>query len=143
MRGPTPPDIPPPRRAPPSEPEPLPEFEPLPEPEDDDGSPGPSTPSLKPRPTDRDIDRGLRALDKYFTRCAREHGGLDGTKIRVDFSVGGDGRPTESYARNPYDKTPLGRCVAQVIKDHGRFTRSRDGLADIRREITLHPGPTG
>ena len=102
----------------------------------------PPPPTPEPiRPSERNIDRGLARLDKYFTRCAREHGGLQCTVIRVDFSVGADGRPTQSASRNPYARTPLGRCVADVIKTHGRFASSLDGLADIRREIELHPEP--
>jgi hypothetical protein len=141
---PEPPDIPPMQRGPAKSPEPIEPIRPIVE--DDDDPPvvvEKKTPSLKQKPTDQDINRGLAKLQKYFNQCAREHGGLEGTKVRVDFSVGADGRPTQSFARNPYARTPLGRCVAAVIKDKGKFTRSRDGLADIRREIILHPGPSG
>jgi hypothetical protein len=143
MSGPEEPDIPARRRPPPKEVEPIEPIRPIVEDDDAVVVKDPKTPKLKQKPTDSDIDRGLRKLQKYFNQCAREHGGLEGTKVRVDFSVGADGRPTQSFARNPYARTPLGRCVAAVIKKHGKFTRSRDGLADIRREIVLHPGPSG
>lgn len=145
MNSPEPPGIPPVTRGPSKAPEPIEPIRPIVDDDDDRGVvvERKKTPSLKQKPTDQDINRGLAKLQKFFNQCAREHGGLEGTKVRVDFSVGADGRPTQSFARNPYARTPLGRCVANVIKTKGRFTRSRDGLADIRREIILHPGPSG
>jgi hypothetical protein len=119
---------------PPEPPEPIP---PQPEPE-----PEPKPETTKPqRPSDRNVRRALHNLQRYFDGCAREHGGLENTLIRVDFSVEPHGRATRSFARNPYGRTPLGRCVAQVIIDHGKFASSRDGLADVRADITLHPNP--
>lgn len=143
MNQPQPPEIAPVRRGPTKAPEPIEPIRPIID--DDDVTPTVETKTvkLKQKPSDSDISRGLRNLQRWFNQCAREHGGLEGTKVRVDFSVGPSGRPTQSFARNPYARTPLGRCIAKVIKDKGKFARSRDGLADIRREIILHPGPTG
>lgn len=144
MNQPQPPDIPPARRTQPEPVEPIEPIRPIVEDDDEPAVVPTKKPSgLKQKPSDSDINRGLGRLQKFFNQCARDHGGLEGTKVRVDFSVGADGRPTQSFARNPYARTPLGRCIAEVIKTKGKFTRSRDGLADIRREIILHPGPSG
>jgi len=142
---PEPPDIPPMRRGPPPEVEPIEPVRPIVQRDEVEVEPPPrkSRPKLKAAPSAGDISRGIGRLQGAFNQCARKHGGLEGTKVRVDFSVGADGRPTQSFARNPYARTPLGRCIANVIKTQGKFTRSRDGLADIRREIVLHPGPSG
>ena len=87
---------------------------------------------------DGDIARGLGRLQAAFDACARTHGALEGTIVNLDFSVGGDGRVGESAARPPNGKTPLGLCVAGVVKT-GSFARSRNGRRDIRWSVKLHP----
>jgi hypothetical protein len=87
---------------------------------------------------DGDIARGLGRLQAAFDACARKHGALEGTIVNLDFSVGGDGRVGESAARPPNGKTPLGLCVAGVVKT-GSFAKSRNGRRDIRWSVKLHP----
>ncbi len=128
-------DDPSPRDTKPKEPDPVDDWddiEPdLPTPERDPRRPGPS--GLKPK----DVDRGLARLQKALDKCAVKHGAIDGTKVKIDFSVEGSGRVSEAYARSPFSKTPLGLCVANVIRTMGKFKHSKDGLRDIHRTITL------
>lgn len=88
---------------------------------------------------DRAITNGLARMQQRFNACARDHGALDDSVVRVDFSVRGDGRVSEAFSRPPHQRTPLGRCIAAVVAEHGRFSRSIEGRRDIRRTIELHP----
>lgn len=85
----------------------------------------------------KDVDRGLGRIQKALDKCAAKHGAIDGTQVKVDFSVEGDGRVSEAYSRSPHSKTPLGLCVAKVIRTLGKFKRSKEGLRDIHRTIRL------
>lgn len=106
---------------------------------DDDSEPPPTkaAPTLKARPSGDDINRGLAKLRSALDACARTHGAIDGARVKLDFTVGGDGRVEQCFAQPPYAKTPLGTCVVRVVKNKGRFRRSRQGLADVHRTVTL------
>ncbi|MCH9688229.1 MAG: hypothetical protein K0V04_42755 [Deltaproteobacteria bacterium] len=94
------------------------------------------------RPRDRvddsTIGAGLGRLQAGFDACARDHGAVTGSIVRVDFSVTADGSVDDSQARAPHRRTPLGRCVADVLAG-GRFGRSTSGRRDIHRSIALRP----
>lgn len=85
-----------------------------------------------------DIGKGMSRLQAAFDACARTHGALEGTIVAVDFSVAGTGRVEDSASRPPNGKTPLGLCVAGVVKT-GSFAKSRNGRRDIRWSVKLHP----
>ncbi len=98
----------------------------------------PDKPSgLKRQLENNDIDRGLGKIRAGLNKCAAKHGAIDGTRVTVDFSVAASGRVTEAYARPPHTGNPLGVCVAGVIRDQARFRRTREGLGDVRRTLTL------
>ena len=92
---------------------------------------------LKESLDDRDIDRGIARMRSALDRCAQQHGAIDETYVTVDFSVAGSGRVEEAFSRAPHTSTPLGTCVAGVFRTHGKFRRTRTGLADIRRTVKL------
>lgn len=110
--------------------------------EDDDVEPEPPETGTKPPPLkatldNRDINRGLANLRSALDACARKHGAIEQMVVKVDFTVAPSGRVSSSAARPPFSVTPLGRCVADVISSQGKFRRTRDGLADIHRTVTL------
>lgn len=109
--------------------------------EDDDVEPEPvpvrKTPTLKATLDGKDINRGLANLRSALDACARKHGAIEQMIVKVDFTVAPSGRVSSSAARPPFSVTPLGRCVADVISSQGKFRRTRDGLADIHRTVTL------
>jgi hypothetical protein len=87
--------------------------------------------------SDRDVGRGLAALQAAFDACARTHGAIDETTVHIDFSVAESGKVVESDARPPFGKTPLGQCVANVVRTKGSFARTRTGRRDIRWSVKL------
>lgn len=100
--------------------------------------PGPSGRNQR-TPQQQQVQWGLAKLQPRLNRCARDHGGLDGTRISIEFSIKPDGSVAQSHARLPYTRTPLGRCVAATVLDFGSFPPSKRGLADVRRDVVLSP----
>ncbi|MBV1859420.1 MAG: hypothetical protein KUG77_13490 [Nannocystaceae bacterium] len=84
-----------------------------------------------------DVDRGLGKIRAALNQCSAKHGAIDKTLVTVDFSVASNGRVTEAYSRSPHSKTPLGLCVAKVIRQKATFRKTKEGLGDIRRTLTL------
>jgi hypothetical protein len=80
----------------------------------------------------------MARLQAALDECAAKHGAIDQTVVHIDFSIGESGRVSDSAARPPFGKTPLGQCVAAVVKSKGTFPRTRLGRRDIRWAITLH-----
>lgn len=97
----------------------------------------PKAPGVKRKLDDNDIDRGINRIRAALNKCAAKHGAIDGTLVKVDFSVKPNGRVSEAYSRSPHSASPLGICVAGVIRDKAKFRRTRDGLGDVRRVIKL------
>jgi hypothetical protein len=87
--------------------------------------------------SDGELARGLARLQAAFDECARTHGAIDGMTVHIDFSVGESGRVVESDARPPFGKTPLGQCIAGVVRSKGSFARTRTGRRDIRWTVKL------
>jgi hypothetical protein len=87
--------------------------------------------------SDGDIGNGMRRMQAALDECARKHGAIDETTVHIDFSVNPSGRVDESDARPPFGKTPLGLCVADVVRTKGSFKASRSGRRDIRWSIKL------
>ncbi|MEX1361592.1 MAG: hypothetical protein AB1Z98_00575 [Nannocystaceae bacterium] len=133
---------------PPPPPKPVQEFQPMPvqawdkaeQPEPPKEPTRPRNPGTsRPRSlADSAVGAGIRRMSAGFNRCAREYGGVDGSEVRVGFSVDSDGSVTRVQSMPPYTNTPLGRCVASVLGS-GRFGRSEQGRSDIRWSIILHP----
>lgn len=111
-------------------------FEPF---EDDEPEPEPKKvkTGVKRKLDSRDIDKGIGRIRAALNACAVTHGAIDGTLVTVDFSVASNGGVTEAYSRSPHSKTPLGLCVAKVIRTKGKFRRTKEGLGDVRRTIKL------
>lgn len=122
-------------------PEPVRDFEPEPGvPWGDDDQKtvrAPVTSKLRETLSDKDIGSGLSRIQAALDECARTHGAIDETVVHIDFSVNAGGRVDESDARPPFGKTPLGRCVADVVRTKGSFARSKAGRRDIRWSIKL------
>jgi len=106
--------------------------------EEEPPEPPPGEPTLKASLDAKDLNRGMARLRAALDACARQHGAIDGTQIAVDFTVAPGGRVTSSSARPPFSSTGLGKCVAGVVSSRGKFRRTRNGLADIHRLVTLH-----
>jgi len=87
---------------------------------------------------DSAIGATMRRLGAGFNRCAQQHGGVDGSVVRVGFSVDSEGSVDGAFALAPHKRTPLGRCITNVVAS-GHFGRSEYGRNDIRWSITLHP----
>lgn len=112
-------------------------FEPF---EEDEPDPEPTKTVRKgvKRQLDKgDVDSGLRKIQAALNQCAAKHGAIDKTLVTVDFSVAANGRVTEAYSRPPHTKHPLGLCVAKVIRNNAKFRKTKEGLGDIRRTLTL------
>ena len=116
---------------------PMQGFDPFDRPPEPEPEPTPAVRVRKTALDDRDISRGLGRIQKLLDKCAVKHGAIDGTNVTVDFGVTGAGRVDEAYSRSPHGKTPLGLCVANVIRTAGRFKQSPDGRRDIRRTLRL------
>lgn len=87
---------------------------------------------------DSAVGAGIRRLASGFNRCGREHGAVDGSVVRVGFSISPSGSVTAVQSLAPHTRTPLGRCIANVLGG-GSFGRSEEGRSDITWSITLHP----
>jgi len=105
------------------EPEPKPEPKPRPKPKVErpriEATPAERRPS-KPRKRNLTVKSGWSKARGAIKRCGRDHGAMEGTSMRVTFSVSG-GSPTDVSVSMPYGVTPLGRCVAQAVKSRARF----------------------
>ncbi|MCA9708796.1 MAG: hypothetical protein KDK70_23320 [Myxococcales bacterium] len=135
----------------PSAPPPPPPVQPFPsrpiEKWDEVGKPDPP-PDTRPRVRggkgrpeslgDSAINGVMRRLAAGFNECARQHGGVDGSVVRVGFSISPEGGVQGAFAMSPHTRTPLGRCITNVLGG-GRFGRSEYGRSDVRWSITLHP----
>lgn len=134
---------------PPAPPKPVEPFQPAPiEKWEDSKKPDPEPPSRRVRTGggrakpqtlgDSAVGAGIRKLASRFNQCGRDYGAVDGSKVRVGFSISPAGSVTEVQALAPHDKTPLGRCVANVLGG-ASFGRSEEGRSSVRWSITLHP----
>ncbi len=111
-------------------------FEPFEEPEPEPEIRKPKA-GIKRKLEKGDVDRGLGKIRPALNQCSAKHGAIDKTLVTVDFSVAANGRVTEAYSRTPHSNTPLGLCVAKVIRDKAKFRKTKEGLGDIRRTLTL------
>lgn len=119
--------------------QPLEAWDPEPTPELVD-RPRPRSPG-KPRPETLDDDSirsALSRLQANFNQCAREHGAVDGSLVRVGFSASAEGQATGVFALAPHAKTPLGRCIVDAVA-RVKLRRTELGRNDIRWSIILHP----
>ncbi len=111
-------------------------FDPFDDGDEPEPEPERPKPTVKRKLNSGDVDSGLRRIQAALNACAVKHGAIDGTRVGVDFSIKPNGRVSDSFSRPPH-KTPLGNCVANVIKTKGKFKKTQNGLGDIRRTITL------
>lgn len=101
------------------EPEPKPKARPKAERPRIEATPAHRRPP-KPRKGQGTVGSGWAKAGGAIKRCGREHGAMEGTRMKVTFSVSG-GSPTDVSVSMPYGVTPLGRCVAQAVKSGARF----------------------
>ena len=131
---------------PPAPPKPVEQFaEPI---EAWDDEPTPELPDRprksgwsRPRPESLDDDSirsGLARMQASFNECAREHGAVDGSLVRVGFSVSAEGQVNECFALAPHARTPLGRCIVEAVA-RARLKKTVLGRQDVRWSIILHP----
>lgn len=133
--------------APPPPPKPVERFDDPLEPWDD---PEP-TPELEDRPKvtrkgaprpetldDDAIRSGLGKLQSAFNECARQHGAVDGSLVRVGFSASAEGQVQGAFALAPHARTPLGLCIVDVLA-RARLRKTELGRGDVRWSIILHP----
>jgi hypothetical protein len=81
-------------------------------------------PSRRPRGRRRGLGGGGGGFGRAraaISACGRQHGAIEGTSLRVSYDVIG-GRATSVSVQRPYSVTPLGRCVANAVSDHARFS---------------------
>lgn len=101
----------------------------------------PNRPRTRPRPETLDdsaIRSGLARMQAAFDQCARDHGAVDGSLVRVGFSATADGSVTGAFALAPHARTPLGRCIVDVVA-RTKLRKTELGRGDIRWSIVLHP----
>ena len=77
-------------------------------------------------------------MQASFNECAREHGAVDGSLVRVGFSVSAEGQVNECFALAPHARTPLGRCIVEAVA-RARLKKTVLGRQDVRWSIILHP----
>jgi hypothetical protein len=96
---------------------------------------GPSRPKTL---DDAAIGSGLARMQAGFNECARAHGAVDGSLVRVGFSATAEGQVQGAFAVAPHARTPLGRCIVDVVS-RTRLRRTELGRGDVRWSIVLHP----
>ncbi|GEM_PF-1289313 len=69
-----------------------------------------------------DVNRGLKRMNRKVKAC-KSKGGLPGMKIKVSLLISG-GKVKSASARPPHTSTPVGKCVAGVVKK-ARFTKAK------------------
>ncbi len=143
-------DRPKPRPTPPSPPPPPRQISPFEEREIEaweDPEPSAELPDrprprgAKPRPETLDDDSirsALARLQSGFNQCARDHGAVDGSLVRVGFSATAEGQVQSAFSLPPHAKTPLGRCIVDVLS-RARLRKTVLGRGDVRWSIILHP----
>jgi tRNA A-37 threonylcarbamoyl transferase component Bud32/outer membrane biosynthesis protein TonB len=124
---PVPEPIPEPEPQPLPEPEPIPEPEPEPIPDNTEVVPEPLQPKQTPTVikdvlTQADVDKGLSKIKSKVSAC-KSKGGLPGMKVQVNFLIA-DGKVKSASARPPHTSTPVGKCVADVVKA-AKFTKAK------------------
>ncbi|MEM6293382.1 MAG: hypothetical protein AAGA54_19070 [Myxococcota bacterium] len=116
----------------------LPGFDP---PAPDDGAQPPGHPTSSPkasrddaRPaklTSSEVRDGIAPLKEKALACGRTHGAPENTKVKMKLAIAGaTGRVTSAKPQAPWADTPLGRCVADVLKTarFPRFTKRSLGV---------------
>jgi hypothetical protein len=121
----------------PPEPEPQPEPEPIPEPlPEPEPEPVPDNTEVVPEPIAKqpvptvikdslaqsDVDKGLSKIKSKVSAC-KSKGGLPGMKVQVNFLIA-EGKVKSASARPPHTSTPVGKCVADVVKA-AKFTKAK------------------
>ena len=113
--------------------------DPEPTPELPDRPRRPSKGPARPETLDDDAIRaGLGRLQSSFDACAREHGAVDGSLVRVGFSANAEGQVQGAFALAPHARTPLGRCIVDVVA-RAKLRKTELGRGDVRWSIILHP----
>jgi hypothetical protein len=95
----------------------------------------------KPRPQTLDDDAirsGLGRMQGMFDECARQHGAVDGSLVRIGFSATAEGQVQGAFSLAPHARTPLGRCIVDVVA-RTKLRKTEIGRGDIRWSIILHP----
>lgn len=131
---------------PPAPPKPVEQFDDRPIKAWDDPEPSPelpdrpkSRPRARPESLDDDAIRsGLARLQTNFNQCARDHGAVDGSLVRVGFSATSEGQVQGAFAIAPHARTPLGRCIVDVLS-RAKLRKTELGRGDVRWSIILHP----
>jgi len=117
---------------PPPPPPPLPNTEPTPV------GTSPKTTSTQPATVKdslsaADINRGITRLKSKISAC-KSKGGLPGMKVKVNFMIA-DGKVKTASPRPPHNSTPVGKCVADVVKA-AKFTKAKQTQI-VDHEFTL------
>jgi tRNA A-37 threonylcarbamoyl transferase component Bud32 len=122
------PEIPEPNPVPePEIPEPNPEPEPetweeVPEVGPTNKPPAGGTGSIRDALSAADVSKSLKKIQKKISAC-KSKGGLPGMKINVNFLIS-DGKVKSASARPPHTSSPVGQCVAGVVKG-ARFPKAK------------------
>jgi serine/threonine-protein kinase len=115
-------------------PKPAPEPTPAPPPLKPLGPPS----AAKKRLSDADISKGLSKISGRISACKRQHGGLPGMRVRVQFSISGtSGAVIRAKALLPHAGTPLGTCIAGAVKQASFPKAEAELIRRVTREFKL------
>ncbi|HVI03440.1 MAG TPA: protein kinase [Enhygromyxa sp.] len=110
--------------------EPIP-TDPVPEPVTNTGPKQPV--AMKETLSDADLAKGIAKIKSKVSAC-KSKGGLPGMKVKVNFLVS-EGKVKTASPRPPQNTTPVGKCVAEVVKK-AKFTKAKQSRI-VDHEFTL------
>lgn len=93
----------------------------------------PKAPRIVATRSAKDISRGFGKAGKAAKQCGRNNGALPGQNITVEVSIKSNGQVLSASVSGPSRSTPLGKCVAKVVKSKAKFVQSKQPLQTNQR----------
>ena len=119
-------------------------------PEDTTDTPEPQPeprPGKNPRPkrntgpvdvrSGKDLSKGFARANKAAKGCGKPHGAIGGQSIAVQAAIKSNGQVLSANATGLNRNTPLGKCVANAVKNKARFVASKQPLQTETRTFKM------
>jgi serine/threonine protein kinase len=92
----------------------------------------PKTPKTPPKTKDvrdaKDLSKGFGKAAKAAKACGKTHGAIPGQSIAVEAAIKSGGQILSANATGLNRSSPLGKCVAEAVKNNARFVPSNQAL---------------
>ena len=85
----------------------------------------------------KDLGKGFAKATKAAQQCGKTHGAIGGQSIAVEAAIKANGQVLSANATGLNRNTPLGKCVANAVKNNARFVASKQPLQTETRTYKM------